>query len=127
MVAGMTRAAALSVARRPGELERVYVEVFDRLARMIVRGEFPFDNEETEGEDAPRVGDGALLLDASGRVEYASPNAVNALHRMGVYSNAEGLRLDDLGLDENLVRSSYALRFPVTEEIEKRSDVIVLL
>src|SRR4051794_4332039 len=127
MVAVMTREAALSVGRRPGELERVYVEVFDRLARMIVRGEFPFDNEETEGEDAPRVGDGALLLDASGRVEYASPNAVNALHRMGVYSNAEGLRLDDLGMDENLVRSSFALRFPVTEEIEKRADVIVLL
>jgi two-component sensor histidine kinase len=127
MVAVMTREAALSVGRRPGELERVYVEVFDRLARMIVRGQFPFDNEETEGEDAPRVGDGALLLDGTGRVEYASPNAVNALHRMGVYSNAEGLRLDDLGLDENLVRSSYALRFPVTEEIEKRADVIVLL
>src|SRR3954454_21250970 len=127
LTAVMTREAALAVGRRPGELERIYVEVFDRFARMMVAGEFPFSSDEAEGEESPRVGDGALLLDASGRVEYASPNAVNALHRMGVYSNAEGLRLDDLGLDENLVRSSYALRFPVTEEIEKRSDVIVLL
>src|SRR5947209_13580692 len=127
MVAVMTREAALAVGRRPGELERVYVEVFDRVARMIVRGEFPFASEETEGEDAPRVGDGALLLDATARVEYASPNAVNALHRMGVYSNAEGLRLDDLGLEESIVFSSYAQRIPVTEEVERRADVIVLL
>src|SRR4051812_4033989 len=127
LVAVMTREAALSVGRRPGELERVYVEVFDRVARMIVRGEFPFASEETEGEDAPRVGDGALLLDATARVEYASPNAVNALHRMGVYSNAEGLRLDDLGLEESIVFSSYAQRIPVTEEVERRADVIVLL
>src|SRR2546423_7767421 len=127
LVAVMTREAALLVGRPHGELERVYVEVFSRFARMIVAGEFPFASDDIDTEDAPRVGDGVVLLDSTGRVEYASPNAVNALHRMGVYSNAEGLRLDDLGLDENLVRSSYAQRFPVIEEIEKRADVIVLL
>ena len=33
LVAIMTRESALLVGRRPGELERVYVEVFDRLVR----------------------------------------------------------------------------------------------
>ena len=64
---------ALSVGRRPGQLERVYVEVFDRLARMISRGEFPFPVDETNVAETPRVGDGVLVLDASARVEFASP------------------------------------------------------
>ncbi|HEX6395676.1 MAG TPA: histidine kinase N-terminal domain-containing protein, partial [Acidimicrobiales bacterium] len=34
LVAIMTRESAMSVGRRPGVLERVYMEVFDRLARM---------------------------------------------------------------------------------------------
>src|SRR3954449_5306012 len=123
----MTREAALAVGRRPGELEKIYVEVFDRFARMIVAGEFPFASDDVDTEDAPRVGDGALLLDAGGRVEYASPNAVNALHRMGIYSNAEGLLLGDLGIDEAVVRIAFATRTPATEEVERVQDVIVLV
>src|SRR3954466_12743355 len=123
----MTREAALAVGRRPGELEKIYVEVFDRFARMIVAGEFPFPSDDVDTEDAPRVGDGALLLDATGRVAYASPNAVNALHRMGIYSNAEGLLLGDLGIDEAVVRLAYATRIPATEEVERLPDVIVLV
>ena len=41
-VAVMTREAASSVGRHTGELERTYVEVFHRFARMIATGEFPF-------------------------------------------------------------------------------------
>jgi two-component sensor histidine kinase len=128
VLAVLTRESAPSVGRRPGELERVYVETFDRFARMIVRGDFPFGGEDaTEAEEAPRVGDGVVVLDARARIEYASPNAISALHRMGISSNAEGMRLDELGIDENAVRAAYATLFPVTEEIESRPDVIVLL
>ncbi len=128
VLAVLTRESAPSVGRRAGELERVYVETFDRFARMIVRGDFPFGGEEaTEAEEAPRVGDGVLLLDAGARVEYASPNAVSALHRMGISSNAVGMRIDELGIDETAVRAAYATLFPVTEEIERRADIIVLL
>lgn len=128
VLAVLTRESAPSVGRRPGELERVYVETFDRFARMIVRGEFPFGGEDaTEAEEAPRVGDGVLVLDDGARIEYASPNAVSALHRMGISSNAEGMRLDELGIEENAVRAAYGTLFPVTEEIERRPDVIVLL
>ncbi len=38
----LTKESALSVGRRLGQLERTYVEVFDRLARMLSQGEFPF-------------------------------------------------------------------------------------
>ena len=128
LVAVLTRESPLAVGgRRPGELERVYVEMFDRLARMIVAGRFPFVQEDAPTAEAPRVGDGVLALDASGRVEYASPNAVNALHRMGIYSNAEGLRLDELGVEETAIQKAFFEAMPVTEEVGRHPDVIVLL
>jgi two-component sensor histidine kinase len=126
LLAVMTREAARTVGRRPGELERVYVETFDRFARMIVAGVFPYVSDEAPTQDAPRVGDGVVILDRGGRVEYASPNAVNALHRMGMYSNTEGMRLDELGIDTAAVDRAFATVMPVTEEIE-RPDVIVAI
>ncbi len=92
---------------------------------MIVRGEYPFATDDDVGEDAPRVGDGAILLDASGRIEYASPNAVNALHRMGIHANVTGSRLDDVGVEETAVSRSFFAGRPITEEIERAPDVTV--
>ncbi|HEX9969951.1 MAG TPA: histidine kinase N-terminal domain-containing protein, partial [Acidimicrobiales bacterium] len=62
LVAVLTREAQPTVGRRPGELERVYVETFERFARMIVRGEFPFAIEDVHTSESPRVGDGVLVL-----------------------------------------------------------------
>lgn len=127
VIAVMTREATLSATRRPGALERVYGETFERFARMIVRGEYPFASDDDVGEDAPRVGDGAILLDASGRIEYASPNAVNALHRMGIHANITGTRLDEVGVEETAVSRAFFSGRPVMEEIDRGSDVTVLL
>lgn len=127
VVAVLSRESAPSIGREPGELEAMYVEVFHRFARMITTGEFPFTTEDPESEEAPRVGDGALVLDADGRVEYASPNAVSALHRIGVHANAEGMRLAELGLEEIAVRTSFAIGAPVTEEIERGPEVTVVV
>ena len=126
VVAVLKRAKAPSVGRRPGELERVYLEMFDGFARMITVGDFPFGAEETEVDEAPRVGDGVTRLDASARVDFASPNFVSALHRMGIHSNTQGARLGELGFDESPVRAAYAIGLPITQEIERR-DVVVLL
>jgi two-component system, sensor histidine kinase PdtaS len=126
LLAVMTRESAPSVGRRPGELERVYVETFDRFARMIVAGEFPYDSAEMPAQDAPRVGDGVVILDRGGRVEYDSPNAVNALHRMGMYSNTEGMRLGELGIETSAIDEAFATLLPASDEIE-RPDVIVAL
>lgn len=127
LLAVLTRESARSVGRRPGELERVYVETFDRFARMIVAGEFPFAADSPDAHDGPRVGDGVLLVDEFGRVEYASPNAVNALHRMGLYSNTVGVRFDELGIETQAVDLAFGSRAPVTEEIERGPDVIVVV
>jgi two-component sensor histidine kinase/PAS domain-containing protein len=127
VVAVCTRETVPSLGRQPGELERTYVSVFHRFAAMIADGTFPFAVEDAETEEAPRVGDGALVLDGDGRVVYASPNAVSALHRLGVHANAEGERLGDLGLEEVVVQTAFAIGGPVTEEIERGDDITVLL
>ena len=126
MLAVLTRESAPSVGRRPGDLERVYVEIFDRFARMITAGEFPFGAEETEPDESPRVGDGVARLDASARVDFASPNFVSSLHRMGIHRNAQGAKLSELEFDESPVRAAFAIGLPITEEIERR-DVTLLV
>jgi two-component sensor histidine kinase len=126
-IAVMTRESTPTVGRNLGELERAYIEVFNRFVRMIAAGQFPFVDEMGLGEEAPRVGDGAIILDGSARVEYASPNAISALHRVGVHANAEGMRLTELGLQENVVRTSYATARPATEEVERGPEVTVLI
>jgi two-component sensor histidine kinase len=123
----VTRESALTFGRQPGELERVYVEIFNRFARMIAAGTFPFATDDPEPEEAPRVGDGVMLLDRQGYVVYTSPNAVSALHRVGVHANTEGMRLGELGLDEAPVRRAFALPGPVIEELEQGPEVTVLL
>ncbi|MFN8039914.1 MAG: histidine kinase N-terminal domain-containing protein [Acidimicrobiales bacterium] len=126
-IAVLSRESASSVGRQPGELEKVYIEVFHRFARMLPTGEFPFADEEGWTDQLPRVGDGVLLLDGTARVEYASPNAVSALHRLGVHANTEGVRLIDLGLQETVVRTAFTKAIPATEELELGPDVTVLL
>jgi two-component sensor histidine kinase len=93
---------------------------------MITTGEFPFPIEEVASEEAPRVGDGVLLLDSTARVEYASPNAISALHRVGMHANAEGARLMELGLDEAPVKAAFATGLPATEEVEHASITLLV-
>jgi two-component sensor histidine kinase len=126
MVAVLVRLSA-GAGRRPGHLERTYRDLFERFAVMLAESTFPFPSEEVATEEAPRVGDGVVLVDEEGCVRYASPNATNALHRMGMYSQIEGRRLTDLGIEESAIEWALASALPVVEEVERRPDVTVLL
>jgi two-component system, sensor histidine kinase PdtaS len=101
--------------------------VFERLADMVAQSAFPYPDEDVGTEEAPRVGDGVVVVDAEGRVEFASPNAMNAFHRMGIYSPPEGRRFGDLDIEESAIDWALANGRPVVEEVERRPDVIVLL
>ena len=122
VIAVLTREWAPGVGRQAGELERTYLEIFSRLAKMIATGEFPFADERRRTELSPRVGDGVVVLDASARVEYASPNAVSALHRAGITTNAVGLRLSELGFHDAVVRTAFDTQVPAVEELEPTPD-----
>ena len=123
----LTKESTPTVGRQPGELERTYVEVFHRFAQMIASGEFPFAGELGPSEEAPRVGDGVIVLDRSMRVAYSSPNGVSALHRVGVHANSEGMRFGELGLPEAAMRVAYTQSRPATEEIERGPEITVLM
>jgi two-component sensor histidine kinase len=107
--------------------ERTYLDVFERLADMVAQSAFPYPDEDVGTEEAPRVGDGVVVVDADGRVEFASPNAMNAFHRMGIYAPPEGRRFGDLDIEESAIEWALANGRPVVEEVERRPDVIVLL
>lgn len=127
IIAVIERVWSPSVGRRTGGLERVYMRLFERLAEMVNAGIYPFPSDEEMIEDAPRVGDGVIVLDAEQRINFASPNAVNALHRVGIVSALIGSTLRELGVESDAVEDSFSNRLPATEEIERRNDAIVLI
>ena len=94
---------------------------------MIAEGSFPFQGPVADSSAAPRVGDGVMALDEEARVRFASPNAVSALHRVGIGANAVGMRLAELGFNDSPVRRAYETKLPVIEEFEQTSDVILLV
>jgi len=126
IIAVLTRERSSIIGRQPGELERVYLSIFDRFALMIAQGNFPFPGRIADSSAAPRVGDGAIVLDEEARVRYASPNAVSALHRVGISANAVGMRLAELGFNDSSVRQAYERVEPVIEEWDQNPDVTLL-
>ena len=126
VVAVMAREASLELARDASDLASVYLGIFERLARMVADGEFPFSDEEVVGTGGPRVGDGVVLLDEMGRIAFASPNAVSALRRLGVTRRLMGEHLTDLGAETAATYRAFFNGRPTVEEVE-RDDVNVVL
>ena len=106
------------------QLEVTYLDLSDRLMDMIADGNFPFGGTQEPQYGAPRVGDGLLVLDDDRRVMFQSPNAVSALHRLGVHRNPDDQRIDEVGLDDSFVRTAFAMGVAATQELERR-DVTV--
>ena len=113
--------------RDPGELERTYLETFHQLARMIASGVFPFLGHDVDMDEIPRVGDGLLVVDPEARIQYASPNALSTLHRVGVVGNVAGRRLRDLGMEQPVIAQAIGTSGPVTAEVERNDTAVQLL
>jgi len=126
VVAVVGRESPVSMVRQRGVLERVYQDVFERLARMVAAGEFPFDEEEVVATGGPRVGDGVVVLDDQGRVEFASPNAISALRRLGISGRVQGQTLTELGADTSTTYRAYFSAHPAAEEVERDEACVVL-
>lgn len=122
IIAVLSCESAVGVARRQGQLERIYLDTFRKLARMIEKGQFPFDADIAD-KASPRIGDGSLVLDNDRRIMFASPNAMNALHRMGFLSNVIGSRLEEIGIPGTLVRRTFETGRPVIDEFEPRLNI----
>lgn len=106
--------------------EQVYLSVFERFCSMVADGSFPFREDDVVGPGLPRVGDGVILLDSQRAVEFATPNASNALHRLGIFASAEGRRLEDMGLSTRAITRAYDYALPSLEEVERGHDVAII-
>ncbi len=114
--------------RGPASLyEQAYLSIFERLCSMVSTGSFPFREDAVGGPGLPRVGDGMLLLDGTGRIEFATPNATSALHRLGVYEASEGRRLDELGVRSRSVERALHYGLPSLEDLEGDVDAAVTM
>lgn len=89
----IARNTNLLTVRTPSRLELTYLQSASDLAQMIAGGSFPFPGHVVDMDHVPRVGDGLIRLDADGLVQYASPNALSAYHRLGLPTDLVGLHL----------------------------------
>ena len=113
--------------RGPASLyEQAYLSIFERLCEMVSDATFPFREDAVTGPGMPRVGDGIILVNERAEVEFATPNATNALHRLGVYASTEGRTLAEVGLRLRVVERSLEYALPVMEEVDRSNDVAIL-
>ncbi len=113
--------------RGPASLyEQAYLSIFDRLCSMVADATFPYREDDVAGPGMPRVGDGILLLGGRGDVEFSTPNATNALHRLSIYASVEGHTLREMGLRVRVVERSLEFGIPAMEEIDRGQDVAIL-
>lgn len=130
----IARNTNLLTVRTPSRLELTYLQSASDLAQMIAAGTFPFLGQQVDMDASPRVGDGLLRLDVDGLVQYASPNALSAYHRLGLAADLVGMHLGHAtaelaptrgAVDESLVKlaSGWA---PREAEIEGNDCVVQL-
>ncbi len=96
VIAVIERSTNLSAARTPSRMDIAYLRAADDLAQMVAAGMFPSAGQEPALVRSPRVGDGLLRLSRSGKVTYASPNALSAYRRLGLTADLVGAELGPL-------------------------------
>ncbi|GAA0468453.1 ATPase [Actinoplanes capillaceus] len=137
VIAVIGRDTNLSTARTPSQLELNYLTTADDLAQMVADGTFPPPRLPGEITSAPRVGDGLIRLNASGKVTYASPNAQSAYRRLGFNAHLVGEELaklasrlsgDPLEGNDAAERILASLRgeFAARMEVEARGATVLI-
>jgi two-component system, sensor histidine kinase PdtaS len=132
VLAVIKRSTNLEAARTPSRLELAYLKAADALAQMIAAGLFPGPASSPAYVQSPRVVDGMIRLSRSGKVAYASPNALSAYRRLGLTADLTGRELGPLTAklcansrprDDTLMLAASG-RAQVEIEIEANGSVI---
>ena len=90
-IAIITRHTNFSESPVPNKLQLNFTATADQLLTMVSQGRFPIKEAGTATKrGAPRVTDGLVRLDQSGRVLFASPNALSLFNRGGLDGELEG-------------------------------------
>ena len=108
------------------EMERTYLSIFNRFAEMFERGEFPYSEDSRFQHRMPRLGDGLLLVNTDGQIEFASPNAVSLLHRLGWHRPVVGSRFEETGLSSKILNEAFSMKSSVIDETEREDKTFVV-
>ena len=95
-IAVVARSTNLLGVRTPSRLELAYLQTASELSQMIAGGAFPFPGQRSDHADTPRVGDGFIRVDGTGRVTYASPNALSVFRKLGLTGDLAGTSLAEV-------------------------------
>ncbi|MGB6453816.1 MAG: sensor histidine kinase [Streptosporangiaceae bacterium] len=134
VIAVIERSTNLSFARTPSRLELAYLKAADDLTQMVAAGTFPELDAEPMLVRSPRVGDGMIRLNQTGRVTYASPNGLSAYRRLGLAADLVGKQLGPLTArlhanreprDDSLMLAASG-RAPAETEVEANGAVVQL-
>jgi two-component system, sensor histidine kinase PdtaS len=96
VIAVIERSTNLESARTPSRMDLAYLQSADDLAQMIATGLFPGPASSPAHVQSPRVNDGMIRLGRSGKVSYASPNALSAYRRLGLTADLTSRELGPL-------------------------------
>jgi two-component sensor histidine kinase len=126
------RSTNLESARTPSRMDLAYLKAADDLAQMIPAGLFPCPAGEQAILHSPRVNDGMLRLSRSGKVIYASPNALSAYRRLGLTADLAGRELGPLtarlcthtGPRDELLMLAASGRAHLEAEVEANGSVV---
>ncbi len=132
VIAVIERSTNLESARTPSRMDLAYLKSSDDLAQMIAAGLFPGPASSPAHVQSPRVNDGMVRLSRSGKVSYASPNALSAYRRLGLTADLTGRELGPLTArlcastmprDDSLMRAASG-RAHLETEIEANGTVV---
>jgi two-component sensor histidine kinase len=132
VIAVIERSTNLESARTPSRMDLAYLKAADDLAQMIAAGLFPGPASSPAHVQSPRVNDGMLRLGRSGKVSYASPNALSAYRRLGLTADLAGRELGPLTArlcasnrprDDSLMLAASG-RAPLETEVEANGSVV---
>ena len=135
VIAVVARNTNLHGVRTPSRLELAYLQTASELTQMIARGSFPYPGQRSDHADSPRVGDGFIRVDASGRVTYASPNALSVYRKLGLAGDladqdlAEVTRTlvpAELRPDEETISATLGAKMPRDSEIGNRNATVIV-
>ncbi len=135
LIAVVARNTNLQGVRTPSRLELSYLQTASELSQMIAGGHFPFPGQRSDHADTPRVGDGFIRVDVSGRVTYASPNALSVYRRLGVTGDLSGKSLAEVtrelvpaGMrpDEETISAVLGARMPRDTELGNTQATVIL-
>jgi two-component sensor histidine kinase len=135
ILAVIARNTNLLGVRTPSRLELSYLQTATDLTQMIAHGHFPIAGQRSDHADSPRVGDGFVRVDETGRVVYASPNAISVYRRLGLSTDLTGLDLAETTRvlvppasrpDEETLSAVLGGRQPRDTEIGTAETVLIL-